>query len=211
MHLTTRARILDILQKQNTASVSELGRALAKTGANIRHHLALLEQDDLVEVICLRREGRGRPAAIYRLSRRVLGDGLEELVDATLDVWFANTTELMRTAGMKAIALRFSGKTPNAIEIQLPRRMGLMINRLNQLHYQASWEAGKEGPRIILGQCPYAEIINRHPELCQMDAFLLEQWINSHVEQTARLQPSARGYLICCFQVPNKHRLYGKT
>jgi predicted ArsR family transcriptional regulator len=206
MHLTTRARILDILRKQHTASVGELARALTKTGANIRHHLALLEQDGLVDVICLRREGRGRPAAIYCLSRRVLGDGLEELVNASLDVWLANTTEQKRTAGMKGMALRLSGKTPIANEIQLPRRMGLMINRLNELHYQASWEAGRDGPRIILGRCPYAEIINRHPELCQMDAFLLEQWINSPIEQTARLQPSAKGYPYCCFQAANKRK-----
>jgi predicted ArsR family transcriptional regulator len=60
---------------------------------------------------------------------------------------------------------------------------------LNQLHYQARWEAGAEGPRIILGQCPYAAVIGNHPELCRMDMSLLEGMLDTQVEQRVKLGP----------------------
>lgn len=53
----TRLRILDYLRKRQTASVRELGSALAMTGANVRHHLAVLELNYLIELISQRKEG----------------------------------------------------------------------------------------------------------------------------------------------------------
>ena len=201
MHLTTRLRILEYLRKQETASVGELSRALAMTGANIRHHLAVLEADDLIEVISQRQEGRGRPVNIYSLSRRVLGEGLDELAGAIFEVWLLNATGEAREAGLRSVAMRLGGNIPPGTDIQLPRRLGQMANRLNEQHYRARWEAGVDGPRVILGHCPYAAIIDSYPGLCRMDSFLLEQWTGLPVEQTARLQPSAKGYPFCAFRI----------
>jgi DNA-binding transcriptional ArsR family regulator len=44
----TRLRILDYLRKQQSASVHELSISMAMTGANVRHHLAVLESNDLI-------------------------------------------------------------------------------------------------------------------------------------------------------------------
>ena len=85
--------------------------------------------------------------------------------------------------------------------IRLPGRLTQAVDRLNELHYQARWEAGPDGAHIILGHCPYAAIIAAYSELCRMDAYLLEQRCGSPVEQTARLQPSAKGYPFCIFRV----------
>jgi len=56
-------------------------------------------------------------------------------------------------------------------------RMTALIARLNTLHYDAHWEAGASGPRVILGRCPYASVIQKHPELCQMDARAFRIWL----------------------------------
>jgi predicted ArsR family transcriptional regulator len=204
MHLSTRSRIQDYLRKQKTASVNELSRSLAMTGANIRHHLAMLEADNLIEVVCQRREERGRPVNVYGLSRRVLGDGLNELAGAMFEVWLSGATAEPRKAGLKSLAVQLGGDALPCTDTQLPQRLSQMVNRLNALHYQARWEAGMDGPRVILGLCPYAAIIALYPELCQMDAFLLEQWTGSPVEQTARLQSSVKGYPFCSFRVDGK-------
>jgi predicted ArsR family transcriptional regulator len=201
MHPTTRLRILDYLRKQQTASVRELSRALTMTGANIRHHLAELEVNGLIEFISLRREERGRPANIYGLSRQMLGDGLDELTGALLNVWLKNAPEAALEAGLRSVALQLGGKNLPGGGILLMHRLARLVDRLNELHYQARWEAGVTGPNIILGNCPYAVIIRSNPELCRMDAYLLEQWVGSPVEQTARLRTGAKGYPICVFRV----------
>ncbi len=201
MHTKTRLRILDYLRRQQTASVMELSRALAKTGANIRYHLAELESNGLVETISQRQEERGRPVSIYGLSRWLQGNGLEELVKATLIVWQKKSSESTLDADLKDLALQLGGEPPKKHETLLPYRLGKLIDRLNELHYRARWEAGANGPHIILGYCPYAAIINTNPELCRMDAFLVEKWTGLRVNQTTRLQTGVKGYPTCAFQV----------
>jgi predicted ArsR family transcriptional regulator len=201
MRLTTRLRILDYLRKQKSASVHELSHSLAMTGANIRHHLAVLESNNLIEFISQRREGRGRPVNIYGLSRRVLGDGLDELVRAMFAVWLKTATDEEREAGLRSVALRLGGENPPDLGILLPRRLTQAVERLKELHYQARWEAGMDGPHVILGHCPYAVIIASYPELCRIDAFFLEQQSGVLVEQIARLKPSIKGYPYCAFRV----------
>jgi predicted ArsR family transcriptional regulator len=202
MRPTTRLLILDYLRKQQAASVNELSRSLNMTGANIRHHLAVLEANDLIEIISQRQDGRGRPVNVFCLSRRVLGDGLDGLAGAMIDVWSRNMPQPAQEAGLQAIARRLSGKSPSLLESPLPRRLTRMIDRLNELQYQARWEAGLHGPTIILGHCPYAAIIASYPELCCMDAYLLEDWTGLSIEQTHKLQTSTKGVPFCAFQVP---------
>jgi predicted ArsR family transcriptional regulator len=198
----TRLRILETLRKQPTASVHELSLALAMTGANVRHHLAVLESEELIELINQRREERrGRPANVYGLSRRVLGDGLDGLAGAMFECLLRDAPEAVREAGLRSVALRLGGKNIPGHDAPLAHRLTLAVDRLNELHYQARWEAGIDGARIILGYCPYTSIIAAYPELCRMDAYLLEQRSGWPVEQMARLQPSAKGYPFCMFRV----------
>jgi predicted ArsR family transcriptional regulator len=198
---TTRLRILDYLRKYQTASVRELSRALAMTGANIRHHMAVLESNDLIEAVSRRQEGRGRPANVFGLARRVLGDGLDELAGAMFDVWLKEAAEEVREAGLRSVAQRLAGENLPASNIPIPRRLALAVDRLNELHFQARWEASAAGPRILLGHCPYAEIVSRYPELCRIDAYLLELQLVLPARQTAKLERSATGLPHCAFVV----------
>lgn len=202
MRLTTRLRILNYLRKQQTACARELSLAMALTGANIRHHLAVLEANDLVEVIGQRREGRrGRPVNLYSLSRRVLGDGLDALSGAALSEWLGGKTEGPRRAALRSLAQHLLTPDSQALNLPLTQRLGATIDRLNQLHYQARWEAAASGPSLVLGHCPYAAIIEAHPELCLMDKYLLEGSLKSAVRQTTKLLPGARGLPLCVFLV----------
>jgi predicted ArsR family transcriptional regulator len=197
----TRLRILDYLRKQQTASVNELSSVLEMTGANVRHHLAMLESNDLIELVCQRQEGRGRPVNVYGLSRRILGDGLDGLAVAMFESLLREAPETVQSAGLNSMALHLGGKDKPDPDTPLPHRLTLAVDRLNELHYKARWEAGIDGARIILGHCPYAAIIAAYPELCRMDEHLLEQRSGSSIEQVARLQRSANGYPFCIFRV----------
>jgi predicted ArsR family transcriptional regulator len=201
MKPTTRLRILDYLRKHQAATVHEMSRVLGMTGANIRHHLAVLEANDLIEVIDRRNEGRGRPANVYRVSHQVLGSGLDELVGAIIDVWLGGVRDETREAALMSVAERLAGGGLPDPATVLPRRLALTVDRLNGLHYQACWEAGATGPRLILDHCPYAEVIARYPELCRMDAHLLELLLALPVLQIAKLERSKAGFPQCIFAV----------
>jgi predicted ArsR family transcriptional regulator len=176
------------------------------TGANVRHHLAILESNGLIELVGLRQPRRGRPENVYGLSRRIQGDGMDDLAGALLEVWLKDGTSDMRAAGLAALAGQLAGKTRPDEKTSLPLRLTRAVDQLNGMHYQARWEASADGARIILGRCPYAVIISAHPELCQMDAALLSQKTASSVDQTAKLQPSVSGYPFCTFRVTEKAR-----
>jgi len=197
MKPTTRLRILDHFRKYQTASVKELSHLFDMTGANIRHHLAVLESNDLIEIIGQRKEGRGRPVHIYGLSRLVQGDGLDNLAGALFDIWLGGASDERREAGLRSVAERLAGVAD--FKVPVMKRLVRTVDRLNELHYQARWEAGAAGPRIILGHCPYSAIVADHPELCRMDAILLETRLGLSIEPTAKLQVSDKGLPFCAF------------
>jgi predicted ArsR family transcriptional regulator len=67
------------------------------------------------------------------------------------------------------------------------------------MSYQAHWEAHVENPRIMLSHCPYRAILDRHPEICQMDAYVLEALIDAPVRQIDKLSLNAKGLPQCIF------------
>ena len=101
---------------------------------------------------------------------------------------------------MEAVGGRIARENPGPGQ-PLMRRLASAIERLNEMHYQARWEAGPEGPRIILGHCPYATIIDKHPELCQMDLALLSKLLGGELQQTAKLESGAGGLPFCAFMM----------
>ena len=202
MPTTTRQKILDYLKRNQTASSREVARALRMTAANARHHLGILAADGRVEVVSQRQPppiggqaGRGRPQKVYRLAGTLVGDNLAALADAFLSV--ANGE-----VDMEAVGRRLAGAGPEGQTLM--RRLTSTVERLNQMHYQARWEAGAEGPRVVLGHCPYAVVIEKHPELCRMDATQLERLLGGEVEQTARLESGAGGRPFCAFVVSGR-------
>jgi len=190
MPITTRQKILDYLKRNRTVSSREIARALQMTPANARYHLGILAGDGRVEVITKRQVGRGRP------ERTLVGDNLSALADALLTV--AGTK-----VRMDAVGKRLAGESKPAGQ-PLMHRLSFTVERLNEMHYQARWEAGAQGPRIVMGNCPYSAVIDEHPELCQMDAVLLGELVGSEVRQTAKLERGAGGVLYCAFVFAQK-------
>jgi len=178
--ITARHKVLGFLSRTRTASVREISRALKMSAANVRHHLRVLVSDGRVELASVReREGRGRPEKVYSLPRAVLGDNLSALADALL-------TEADSRVRVEALAKRLVGES-NFASQPIVKRLNLVVEKLNQMNYHARWEAGPEGPRIIFGHCPYAAIIEKHPELCRMDAAMLKDLMRQSAEQLSKI------------------------
>ena len=194
MMITARQKVLAHLKKTRAASAREIARALKMSAPNVRHHLTVLCSDGRVEFTALNnREGRGRPEKMYSLSQAALGDNLSALADALL-------VEAGPKTKMDAVASHILNSDQFA-NLPVTRRFTLLVEKLNEMHYQARWEAGAEGPRVIFGRCPYMKVIEAHPELCKMDAALLEKAIGRPVSQSAKSDAGGRGLCPLLFRV----------
>jgi predicted ArsR family transcriptional regulator len=191
----TRQQILDFIRDNQMASANEISRAFPMTSANARHHLSILEGQNLVEEVGQRlARGRGRPTKLYALTHQAMHHNIDLLVDALLKLILADNNPVEQF--VKLIPKLFGNPIDSHNQIQ---RLNQVIQRLNEMHYQARWEASPSGPRIIFGHCPYAAILSENPELCQMDQVMLSQQLKNPVEQIAKLDTSPKGKIHCIF------------
>jgi predicted ArsR family transcriptional regulator len=192
---TARRKILAYLSKTRSASAREIARSLKMSPATVRHHLRVLAADGRLETTTTRGHGgSGRPENIYSIPRAVLGDNLAALSDALL-------VEAGADLRMESLARHIAGNVAGeSSEAQpLARRLNLGVQTLNQMNYHAHWEAGSAGPRIILGHCPYAALLEKHPEMCGIDHALLEQLLGQ--PSTQILRTGKDGSSVCVFVV----------
>jgi len=197
-----RQRVLAYLQAHPGVTAGETSRALRVTPANIRHHLSILVSDGRAKILGERRgQGRGRPLQLYGLGDMAAGDNLSGLADAALSNWLTGLLPEQRDSVLQALAAQMASIASNERTGVIARRLALTIERLNRLHYQSRWEAHAQGPRLIFEHCPYAAIIEKHPELCRMDKFLLQELLGVETTQSAKLELNARGLPFCMFVI----------
>jgi predicted ArsR family transcriptional regulator len=199
-----RQRFLVYLQKNHNASAGELSRAFGVTPADVRHHLRVLKSEGLVEVVDLMRgEGKGRPVKVYGLSRLARGDNLQPLTDKVLTAWLESMDSRDIDATLDGLADRFLEDEERENRGPLSRKLAHCVDQMNKMHYHSRWEAHASGPRIIFESCPYAGIINSHPELCKLDKKLLEKFLGGSVEQLVKLEKGSRNIPVCVFSLIN--------
>lgn len=201
---TSRERLLDFLYAHHPLTSPEISRALRMTEANARHHLGILKNHGLVQVSGTRPAiGKGRPLLLYSPSDRALGDNLCNLADALLTELLGELPEAEKHKMLQRIARRMPIQIPPGDEqpARLTQRLFRAVQQLNAWSYQARWEAHTEGPRLVLGYCPYAAILPQHPELCKLDALVLERLLDKPVTHIARLTHPPDGGPYCVFRL----------
>jgi predicted ArsR family transcriptional regulator len=195
----TRQRILSYLEEHQTASAIELGRVFSMTKANIRHHLNTLQRNGHIEVIGKRQGGgRGRPTLIYAITRSSQTNNLEVLSTALLEELLISIPKDRRDSRLRKVAARLAGEA-SADSSTLTKQLIAAVQRLNQMNYRSRWEAHADAPHIILRHCPFAAIINRHPELCQLDANIIEELVQHPVQLLSKRTWTHDGPQVCTF------------
>ncbi len=198
---TVRQRVLDYVRDHPDASAGQVARGLGLSAASSRHHLRILQRDGRIALAGFgSRTSRGRPVKLCRLSERVRGDNLAGLAGLLL-------IEARELLGRHWEDLE--GRLVQGLERQVgpierdtaagARRLAVLADRLNALHYEASWEAGAQGPRVLFAHCPYAAIIADHPELCRVDARMLEGKLGVKVAQVSKIESRPGGQARCTF------------
>ena len=192
----TRQQIIEYLPTNRVATSIEMSRALQVTAANIRHHLQILKSAGLVEEVGSETgRSRGRPTLLYSLTENALKHNLDGLSSALLKALLANSPNISES--LNRIAVELSGDFQLAANMH--PRLNQAVERLNELQYQAAWEASPNGPRLIFRNCPYALILNEHPELCHLDAELLAVLLERPYRQTVKLERLPEGAPHCSF------------
>lgn len=206
---TSRQRLLESVQTRKIVSAGELSRMLQMTEANARHHLAILQEQGLVTIVGERPpRGKGRPTLLFGPAQQFLGHNLDGLAKALLKEMAGEEWVEKAAKSMAARDGETSPPQPSVPRstVHLTQRLMQGVQRLNEMHYQARWEAYAGGPRLILGSCPYAAIIDAHPELCRVDAALLEELAGAPVEQIAKLARDRQGTTFCSFHIFERRR-----
>jgi predicted ArsR family transcriptional regulator len=197
---TARQRILVYLRAHHGVSAAEMSRVLRVTAANVRHHLSILVAVGRVKNLGARPgKVRGRPVQIFGLSDAAVGDNLAGLAEVLLAEILGNVPAPGQAALLQSLAGRLAAALPAEATGHITRRLAQTIEQLNRLGYAARWEAHAAGPRVIFEHCPYAAVIERHPEICRMDTFLLADLLKAEITQVSRLELNARGLPFCMF------------
>jgi predicted ArsR family transcriptional regulator len=203
-----RKRILEILKEQGNATVAELARELGMAPVSVRHHLDILQGDNLICIDRVRRKGSvGRPQQVYALT---------DEANALFPNDFANLAanlvqELKRILPPEEVERAFESIARNMAEempghgqtgLSLEERLEQITHYLNQRGYLARWERadddaqGEQTPVYLIHKhnCPYAGVSDEHPELCMMDQALIDELVGGHCERTQ----SMVGNQLCC-------------
>lgn len=200
MRPRARKRVMDYVRQHPGALVSRIARDLGMSRPAVRYHLAVLRADGRVVLVASARQGqKGRPGLRYSLSQRLAGENVAMLASALLDVTrtiLRNPEGTVMPALAKALVERLSDPP---IEDTGRGRLATLVSRLSGLHYEAHWEAGALGPRLIFGNCPYASVIARHPALCDMDRRAISQLVGVEARQEAKIDPEGQRPSRCIF------------
>ena len=185
----TRERILLFFQENKTVTVPAISHAWGLTRADVRYHLNLLVKDGLVEVVTFvtpKATQRGRPVLHYRLANHLAENNFPPLCSALLDLYLAALPGEKRETALEVLVRSMITEQP-PVSISPIQRLNLAVAYLNRYSYKARWEASPTGPRLLLRNCPYAAILNKHPELCEFDRILIDRLSHLSVKQTARM------------------------
>jgi predicted ArsR family transcriptional regulator len=198
---STRQEILEILQEDRQATVEDLATRLELTPMTIRHHLNVLQAQNLVVASKVRRSQKvGRPRLVYTLT---------EAADELFPQNYANlarhlVSEVKETVGEEEaqaiftrVAARIAEGAPPATAGQsFEERLEQVTEFLAEQGFVVRWEKTDEGYVLTNINCPYRHVSREHGELCIMDTTLISELLD--VEPTR--QGSARdGSAPCTF------------
>lgn len=177
---TTRQQIVGLLREQGEATVEDLADVLGLTQMAIRHHLNVLQSENLIVATKVRRQQvPGRPQQLYSLTEaadRLFPEDYYSLSRHMLDelnlaMGYQGTVEFMQQ-----IARRLALEAPAAQAGRGPdERMEQAVGFLTRNGFVSHWEKLDCDYALHVLTCPYRQIARVHKEVCELDMALIGQ------------------------------------
>jgi predicted ArsR family transcriptional regulator len=200
----TRQRIINILDQRGMATARELSRILNVTPANVRHHISVLIEQGSIKIAEIKESKfRGRPAAVYALTQSAFKDNLNLLSSILLKNLKELPPDIPQIERLQWLAEQLAAQYPQK-PTNPTQQMYSAMQTLNRLNYHAQWEAHADSPRIMFGHCPYAAILDEHPEMCQVDEYLLKNLTGDPAELKSKRAIAPDGRRHCIFRIMKK-------
>jgi predicted ArsR family transcriptional regulator len=198
---TARGKIVAALRGRSGASADDLAREFGLSANAIRQQFVLLERDGLVTGSSVRR-GRTKPTVEYRLTpaaEKYFPQHYDRMLNAVL-------REVRATGGDTAVQAIFAAMSRRRIERLNARldnrpvaeRVLALTDLLRDSGVEAEAEQTERGFTIREHNCPYAETVGEHPEICGLIHSVIQDVVAPKVEQTVSL---ATGGAECRFEI----------
>ena len=190
---STRQEILEILKEDRQATVEDLADRLELTPMTIRHHLNVLQAQNLVEASTVRRSQKvGRPRLVYTLTEAAdelfpqsYGDLARYLLSEIKESMGPEETDAI----LRRIAERIATESPPPHEGQtFEERLDQIIEFLDGMGFLFRWDKTDEGYVLTNANCPYRMVTREHPEICAMDSILIERLLGVAPQELSSLR-----------------------
>jgi predicted ArsR family transcriptional regulator len=190
---STRQEILAILKEERQATVEDLAERLELTPMTIRHHLNVLQAQNLVVASKVRRSKKvGRPRLVYTLTDAAddlfpqsYGELARHLVSEVKETVGEEETEAIFTR----VADRVARNAPPPIPGQgFEGRLTQVVDFMEEQGFISRWTKTDEGYVITNINCPYRSVSREHDEVCIMDTQILTQLLEVTPQRLTSLQ-----------------------
>ncbi len=205
----TRQEILKILKEERQATVEDLTRRLSLTSMTIRHHLNVLQAQNLVVASQVRRAPKvGRPRLVYTLTEEadnLFPQNYGPLINYLIDEITEKLGEKEVEAMFRRIAARLAAEAPLPTPGQtFEDRLDQVTDFLEGQGFLARWEKTEEGYVLINSNCPYHQVSRKHTEPCVMDEELLTLLLGVTPQRLSnqRLENAPCRYLLIASEAP---------
>jgi len=197
---TSDGQLLDLLRKQESASIAEIARATAVTATAVRQRLSRLMSQGLVgrEIA---RAGRGRPGHRYSLTetgRRQAGTNFSDLAVVLWDEIRKVKDEEVRRGLLERIAETMAHTyREQVVGSTLSERMESLKALFARRRVPIEMDHRGELPVLTVKECPYPELAEKDRGICAVERMLFAKL----VEQPMRLsQCRLDGHNCCQFE-----------
>jgi predicted ArsR family transcriptional regulator len=191
----SRGEIVHLLRAQGGVNADNLAVSLGVSKQCVRKHLDVLERDGYVEHVSERGE-RGRPANIYRLTRKA-----EQLFPKRYDV-FARAVLQQVTAvwGERGLDAVFCGCANDLVVRFRPVLAGLgfgdrvarLAELLNDEGFETEVDALEDGSFVLTEwNCPTADIAREYQQMCDRELEVYGDLLGTRVQRESRIVAGA--------------------
>ena len=178
---STRDRVLQILLTREHCSIDELAKAVDINPISVRHHIARLEAEGLVDSR-EEKHGVGRPRRLYHLTE----SGKEQFPTLYLNFTLRLLKQLKENLSAQEIdriftqmALDIAADHSDALQqLPLEEKMKKATQLLQNEGFNVTWE-NREGNYYIKElSCPYMHISQKHREVCTIGQTLISSLLS---------------------------------
>lgn len=203
---STRERVLQTLLENQQCTINDLADAVGINPISVRHHIAKLQADGLVDSV-EERHGVGRPRRLYFLT----DDGLERFPTRYIQMSNRLLDQIKNHMSPEDVRLLFANMAETLIEkesdqtniesLPFEDRLNLVQKLLMREGFTVEWQKFDDEYHIREINCPYLQVGQQHPEICAMDQTLISAVLDVPNEKVSCILD---GDQLCTYIIPKE-------